>query len=251
MAKPRQGYHVMTDADARAPRRPPDPPRSADELMARARALAGMSIGELGQRMGYRVPADLSGHKGFVGQLVEVALGAHAGSDPEPDFVALGIELKTLPLSADGRPLESTYVCLARLDGREGLDFKTSHVGRKLAQVLFVPIVDDPAAAASCLAERRLGRPFLWTRDAQDEALLAADFERLQGLILLGQVDEIRATEGVALQLRPKAMDRSERTLGRSDEGWLVPVQPRGWYLRPSFTGALVQRAFGRAIPSR
>ncbi|MBL8783906.1 MAG: DNA mismatch repair protein MutH [Deltaproteobacteria bacterium] len=219
--------------------------------MARARSLAGMTIGELGQRMGYRVPPDLSGHKGFVGQLVEVALGAHAGSDPEPDFVALGIELKTLPLSAEGRPLESTYVCLARLDGREGLDFKASHVGRKLEQVLFVPMVADPVATASCLAERRLGRPFLWVRDAEEEALLAADFERLQGLVLLGQIDEVRATEGVALQLRPKAMDRSERTLGRSDEGWLVPVQPRGWYLRASFTATLVQRAFGRVLAPR
>jgi len=194
------------------------------------------------------VPPDLGANKGFIGQLVEVALGANAGTDPVPDFVSLGIELKTLPLSAEGRPLESTYVCLARLDGRDGVDFKTSHVGRKLAQVLFVPIVEDPASAAATLADRRLGRPFLWCRSAEDEALLAADFERLQGLIQLGHVDEIRATEGQALQLRPKALDRSDRTLGVSEDGWLVPVQPRGWYLRATFTATLVQRAFGRAL---
>ena len=221
----------------------PAPPRptSLPELLSRARGLAGMTIGELARWQGYRVPTDLRRHKGFIGQLVEVALGASAGSDPEPDFPELGVELKTLPVTAEGRPVESTYVCLARLDGREAMTFSESFVGKKLARVLFVPVESSGAA----LAERRIGMPFFWEPSAEDLARLAADFERLGGRVRLGEVEELRGQDGEVLQLRPKAMSRDERTLGVSSDGWLTPVRPRGWYLRASFTAELVARTFG------
>jgi len=202
-----------------------------------------MTVGELARARGFRVPTDQRGHKGFVGQLVELGLGASAGSDPEPDFPALGVELKTLPVSAEGRPAESTYVCLARLDGRESVAFEDSYVAKKLARVLFVPVVANAGAA---LAERRFGMPFMWEPGPEDAARLAADFERLGARVRLGQIDELRAHEGEILQLRPKAMNRDDRTLGVSEEGWLVAVRPRAWYLRATFTAELVQRAFGR-----
>lgn len=223
--------------------RPPAPPKSLDELLGRAGALAGRTIGEVAARLGYRVPPDLRGHKGFIGQLVELALGASAGSDPEPDFPALGVELKTLPVRPDGRVMESTYVCMARVDGDDSLDFRDSHVSRKLAHVLFVPTVVEEGAAP--LGERRFGMPFTWMPSEGDLTLLARDFRLLQGRIRLGEVDDVRGSEGEVLQLRPKAMGRHERTWGVSEEGWLVPVRPKAWYLRATFTGLLVRRAFG------
>lgn len=203
-----------------------------------------MSVAELGRWLGFRVPSDLKGHKGFIGQLVEVALGARAGSDPEPDFPAIGVELKTLPVTPEGRPVESTYVCLARLDGREALSWADSFVAKKLARVLFVPI----EASAPTLGERRLGMPFFWEPTPEDIARLAADFERLAGRVRLGEVEEVSGHEGEVLQLRPKAMSRDERTVGVSSDGWLTQVRPRGWYLRASFTGELLIRAFGGAV---
>ena len=47
--------------------------------------------------------------------LLETALGATAGSKAEQDFSHLGIELKTLPINAEGFPLETTFVSLAPL----------------------------------------------------------------------------------------------------------------------------------------
>jgi len=214
------------------------------ELLARARGLAGMSVAELGRWLGFRVPSDLKGHKGFIGQLVEVALGARAGSDPEPDFPALGVELKTLPVTPEGRPVESTYVCLARLDGREALTWNDSFVAKKLARVLFVPI----EASAATLGERRLGMPFFWEPSHADTARLAADFERLAGRVRIGEVEELTGHDGEVLQLRPKAMSRDERTVGVSSDGWLTEVRPRGWYLRATFTAELIVRAFGGAV---
>lgn len=223
----------------------PPSPQTITELLARARGLAGMTVAELARAQGLRVPKNLRRHKGFVGQLVENGLGARAGSDPEPDFPALGVELKTIPLNPTGQPRESTYVCMARLDGREASEFQRSFVAKKLARVLFVPVIvgDDEA-----LAERRFGMPFLWEPSPEDERRLTADFERLAARVRLGQVEQVRGHEGEVLQLRPKALKRSDLTTGVSEDGWLVSVRPRGWYLRATFTGELVQRAFGAAL---
>jgi len=210
--------------------------------MARARGLAGWTIRMLGKRVGHRVPKTLRWNKGFVGMCVELALGAKAKSTPEPDFPHLGVELKTIPVRLDGRPTEATHVCVAALDGRDGPTFRDSLVYRKLARVLFVPVEDVDAVA---LADRRLGMPFLWTMSPEDEAMIAHDWSEIGARIRVGEVDEVTGREGVALQLRTKAQTAADLTHAIGDEGWLVAMRPRAWYLRPSFTGAIVRRAFG------
>jgi DNA mismatch repair protein MutH len=199
-------------------------------------------VGEIAHAYGFRVPGSLHANKGFIGQIAELALGASAGSDPEPDFPALGIELKTLPIREDGRPVEATYVCHARLTGGEPLEWDQSHVSRKLDRVLFLPVVDD---GKTPLAKRRFGMPFLWSPDASELAVLSADFRALQARVRMGESDDITTKDGVALHLRPKALSRHELTLGISDEGWVVALRPKAWYLRPSFTARIVARRFG------
>ena len=90
-------------------------PTTTAELLDRAEALAGLTLAELALRLQQTLPRSLAKAKGFMGQLMEIALGATASSLPEPDFQHLGIELKTLPLNANGAPRESTYVCTAPL----------------------------------------------------------------------------------------------------------------------------------------
>ena len=98
---------------------PPEPPETEDALLARATSLSGRTLSEVAKPYGWRVPKDFRRHKGWAGQLIELALGASAGSKAEPDFPHLGIELKTIPVSEVGQPYESTFVCTAPLDGLE------------------------------------------------------------------------------------------------------------------------------------
>ena len=72
--------------------------------------------------------------------LLELYLGAMAGSKPEQDFPELGIELKTIPVDAAGKPLETTFVCVAPLTGNSGVTRASSHVRHKLARVLWIPV---------------------------------------------------------------------------------------------------------------
>jgi DNA mismatch repair protein MutH len=221
---------------------PPAPPNTEPELLERARSIAGKTLAELAGAEGLAVPADLRRAKGFVGQLVERTLGATAGSRAGPDFQSLGVELKTLPVDARGKPVESTFVCtipLARVGDIEWLD---SPVRAKLRRVLFVPVEGERERR---VAERRIGEPFLWSPSPDDEADLKFDWDELSGRIGRGDVESITGHFGRFLQVRPKAADSHSRRRAVDAEGVGFAALPRGFYLRATFTERVVRAHFG------
>ena len=215
------------------------PPESEAVLLARAEALAGRSLAWLAGQHRVPVPDDLQRDKGWIGNLVEAALGATAGSRAEPDFPHLGVELKTLPVNARGRPRESTYVCTAPLDGSLAHSWEESWVCHKLSRVLWVPIVGTSEVA---VGDRIIGASVLWSPSEAEAALLRADWESLTEAIGLGETWQLEGRKGVALQLRPKAAHAREMTWVLDDEGEWAQVNPRGFYLRPSFTRSVLER---------
>jgi DNA mismatch repair protein MutH len=218
------------------------PPDTEHELLERARAIAGVRLSDLALRAGVTVPLDLRRAKGFVGQLVERALGASAGSRAGPDFRALGVELKTLPLDASGRPVESTFVCTIPLASVGDIEWKDSPVYAKLRRVLFVPVEGERERP---VGERRLGEPFLWSPSAEEEADLRFDWEELSGHIGRGDVESVTGHLGRFLQVRPKASDSHSRRLARDADGISFEALPRGFYLRATFTERVVRAHFG------
>ncbi|MCP5156942.1 MAG: DNA mismatch repair endonuclease MutH [Ectothiorhodospiraceae bacterium] len=217
------------------------PPRSEAELLERARAIAGLSMAELAARLDAPIPAQARRAKGWAGQLVETALGATAGSRPEPDFQRLGIELKTIPVRPDGRPLESTYVCTVPLEAAEVGHWEAAYIRHKLARVLWVPLVGE---AGGHPAERRIGAALLWSPDPAEDAVLRADWEELMEQVCLGRVDTLTARHGTALQIRPKAADSHARRRGVGASGAPEAMLPRGFYLRAGFTATLLARRY-------
>lgn len=207
--------------------------------MDRVSALAGLTLGELGARVGLEVPDASVRAKGMAGRILEKALGASAASRAEPDFVALGIELKTIPLDARGTPKESTFVCSISLAAMADTDWEQSTVFKKLSKVLFVPV---EAASDTPLRERRIGRAFLWTWTEDEERMLRSDWERLADMIGRGDVERITGHLGEVLQVRPKAASGRSRRRAPDEEGAVQWTMPRGFYLRPAFTGAVLTR---------
>jgi DNA mismatch repair protein MutH len=220
------------------------PPGTELELVQRAEALAGSSLAELAGRFGVAVPPDLRRAKGFVGGLLERALGATAGSRALPDFPQLEIELKTLPVDRSGLPLESTFVCTIPLTEIGDVEWESSRVRRKLCRVLWVPVEGERTIP---IAARRIGQPLLYRLTAEDEAQLRQDWEELAGLIGRGHVESLTGHLGKSLQIRPKAAHSRARRLGFDAEGVPFAALPRGFYLLASFTLALLERHY--ALP--
>lgn len=219
----------------------PSLPQSEAELLQRAHQLAGQSFAALAAQIGLAVPADLKRDKGWVGTLLELHLGASAGSKAEQDFAHLGIELKTIPVDAQGKPLETTFVCVAPLTGNSGVTWQSSHVRHKLSRVLWIPVEGDRAIP---LAARRVGTPLLWQPDEEEERQLREDWEELMDMIVLGQVERITARHGAWLQLRPKAANSKALTEATGEYGDPILTLPRGFYLKKTFTGRLLARHF-------
>lgn len=218
---------------------PASPPASEAILLARAEALAGHELAWLAEREGVAVPEDLRRDKGWIGHLLETALGATAGSRAEPDFPELGVEMKSLPVDARGKPRESTYVCTAPLDGSMAHTWEDSWVRHKLARVLWIPVLGDGPPGT-----RLIGAPLLWSPSPEEEEVLRRDWTALAEAIALGETWQLRGRKGVALQLRPKAAHAREMTWVVDDEGEWAQINPRGFYLRTSFTRAILHKHF-------
>lgn len=217
------------------------PPENEQILLAQAQKLAGYTLGELAALANLPIPKDLKRDKGWIGVLLELWLGASAGSKPEQDFAALGIELKTIPVDRLGRPLETTFVCVAPLTGNTGVVWETSHVRHKLKRVLWVPVEGERQIP---LAKRHIGTPLLWAPSEEEEHQLRLDWEELMDLIVLGQVERITARHGEVLQLRPKAANSKALTDAIGADGSPILTLPRGFYLKKNFTAALLARHF-------
>lgn len=218
-----------------------NPPASIEALLASSEAIAGLSLAELAQNLGVSVPKDLKRNKGWVGQLVEKALGAHAGSKAEPDFPELQVELKTLPIQGEGLPLETTFVTTFPLMYSGYLNFENSVLFHKLRQVLWVPVQGERCIP---LADRRIGTPFLWRPSPSQWAVLRQDWEELMEMACTGQVEQLSAAHGQMLQVRPKAAHGGVLTEAMGAQGQKILTRPRGFYLKKQFTTSLLQAAF-------
>jgi DNA mismatch repair protein MutH len=176
--------------------------------------------------------------KGWVGQLLERALGATGGSRAEPDFPELGIELKTIPVDESGRPLESCFVASLDLSAVD-LRWETSAVRKKLARVAWVAVQGSPRIL---LAQRRCGAALIWSPSAQEEEDLRGDYQDIVELLQDGA--RVTARTGAFLQLRPKGRDGKALRWALDEEGALSRAAPRAFYLRRAFTQALLTRHF-------
>ncbi|MCK9096090.1 DNA mismatch repair endonuclease MutH [Haemophilus influenzae] len=212
-------------------------PQTLEQLLSQAQSIAGLTFGELADELHIPVPIDLKRDKGWVGMLLERALGATAGSKAEQDFSHLGVELKTLPINAEGYPLETTFVSLAPLVQNSGVKWENSHVRHKPSCVLWMPIEGSRHIP---LRERHIGAPIFWKPTAEQERQLKQDWEELMDLIVLGKLDQITALIGEVMQLRPKGANSRAVTKGIGKNGEIIDTLPLGFYLRKEFTAQIL-----------
>jgi DNA mismatch repair protein MutH len=222
-----------------------------DALLAHARALVGVELGALADALGLPVPVGRVRTKGWSGQVIEHELGVAIGGARGPDFQALGIELKTVPVTPALAPLESTAVCQIDPIAIAGESWETSYVRAKLARVLFVAL-EVPADARS-VGDRRVSAVRLWAPAADEEAALRADFELfVRDYFRRGRAAEITGHLGSVLQVRPKGRDASDLRDAYDADGKPTRIGKSGFYLRPAFVARILGATqSSRVTPSR
>jgi DNA mismatch repair protein MutH len=154
----------------------------------------------------------------------------------------LGVELKTLPVTRELRPRESSFVCHVTHAQLRETAWQDSRVALKLARVLFLPIESGVEIA---FEERRVGRAFLWSPSEDEQRIMRADYEELASRVVDGHAEALDARIGEALQLRPKAARGAVRVRVVDGEGVPWRLQPKAFYLRASFTERLVRASLG------
>jgi DNA mismatch repair protein MutH len=211
-----------------------------EALLRHARALLGATLADVADGLGMPVPVGHVRTKGWSGQVIERELGAGSGAVLGPDFAALGIELKTVPVHDDLIPLESTAVCHIDPVAIAGESWDTSYARRKLAQVLFVAL-DTPEGARS-VGERRVVAVRLWIPSPSEEAALRADFELfVRDYFRRGRSAQITGHLGQVMQVRPKARNASERRAAFGPDGQPVRIGRCGFYLRATFVCGILR----------
>lgn len=208
------------------------PPKTVNCLIKRAENIAGKTLRQLAEEFGVPLPYHLHHAKGWIGQLLEQVLGASAGNQDCPDFKELGIELKTLPTSTEGLPLESTYLCRIALPIQES-DFYHSRAYSKLAKVLWVPII---VCDRSDISTRMVAPAVLWSPEGAILQSLQNDWEELTELMRLGHYENLSAHHGQYLQVRPKAASGKVLTQVINHQGQAISIVPKGFYLRSCLT---------------
>jgi DNA mismatch repair protein MutH len=184
------------------------------------------------------VPTGAVRTKGWSGQVIERELGVDGGYGP--DFAALGVELKSVPVTAGLTPLESTAVCNIDPIAIAGESWTTSYARTKLEHVLFVAL-EVPEGARS-VGERRVATVQLWRPSPSQENVLRADFELfVRDYFRRGRAAQLTGHLGQVLQVRPKAQNAMDLRAAFGPDGQPVRLGKLGFYLRPAFVGAILR----------
>ena len=86
-------------------------PLNYDELYQRLDNLLGMSVSSLAQILNIKLDNNNTKIKGYLGQMLEIYLGADGNNKADVDFSNLDLELKTVSTDENLNPLESPFIC--------------------------------------------------------------------------------------------------------------------------------------------
>ena len=171
--------------------------------------------------------------------MIEQELGAVVGGARGPDFAALGVELKTVPVTAALVPIESTAVCQIDPIAIAAEPWQTSYVRHKLARVLFVALEVPPGARS--VGDRRVAAVGPVDAVARRGGNAARRLRAVRARLLPPRPRRRHhRPPGRALQVRPKGRDASDLRAGYDADGRPTRVGKSGFYLRPAFVGRIL-----------
>ncbi len=219
-------------------------PSTFEELTENLKRIVGHSIAELAKDMNLPLPISPLHGKGFTGELIEKCLGASAQNLPIPDFPKLGVELKTIPVDDELKPLESMFLCYAPISDIRHLSFENSSLYTKIKRMLFVLV---SASRDKDYVDRYVVGYFFYAPTPEEIEIIRNDFNEIYELIKTGNIDKVNARLGSIIQMRPKAANGRALTECVGPTGEIIKTRPRGFYMRRSFSERLIAQHLSKA----
>lgn len=220
-------------------------PESFSELIENLNNIVGKNYKEIAEFLDVKLPKSSLHAKGWAGQAIELCLGASAKSAAVPDFPNLGLELKTIPVDENHKPLESTFLSYAPLMSKN-TNFYDSCLYSKISRMLFVLVC---ATREMAMSRRFVVGYFFWEPSAEEIKLIKDDYDELMEMVKTGYVENITARIGTVIQMRPKCANGKKLTACVGPSGNLISTRPRGFYMRRKFSSMLIEKYWLKSNP--
>lgn len=217
---------------------PSPAPKTLGQLLAYCQAIAGKTVAQVAQKHAVELIDNLQFNRGWLGNLIELALGAQAGSKPTQDFIELGVELKTLAITPTGGAKSDVFVSSLPTNSYMMQAWETSHVFYKLKKILFVPVESNPEVP---LGQRRIGKAFFWSPNAQELEQMRQDWELIMQILTQHDYNALKSNVGKLLCVRVKALNSKQNVASKDLDGFNLNLPPLSFYLRRSFLNEILK----------
>ena len=214
--------------------RPASPVVTFAQLMQRAHSIEAVPLEDLATYLAYPL-RDPSRHKGYVGNLIQLAFGLHPNTRQEADLERFRIEVKTVPVDLSLQALENTR--LTKINPGQIVledEWTRSHAFRKVTTILFVPVVKNPRPPAH-VGEWFVRSPFVWMPSLDELGVLEADWVAIRDRYRDGDVTR-SAIPGTYMFANAQSRDSRTRETYSIRDGSSKTVQPKAFYLLKPLT---------------
>lgn len=163
----------------------------------------GWSLSDIRKEVSLKYPdIKLVTNKGIVGQLLEALIGNPPDSNPLPDVIGLGIELKVLPLRKNGKgiqPKERSKIKSLNYNSIVQEEWKTSDVRKKMRKILFLMYEQPTGKTYMDWEEFVFHGPLLYLLEIENEDVVEFDWNGIKQKVILGKADLISEGDGLIL----------------------------------------------------
>ncbi len=209
----------------------PYDPKDKDSILAYARRLEGKTLRQVTDLGELDSPKQ---RRGTFGNAVETHYFQYAAnSDSAPDFVEVGLELKTTPLKQNkkGQLVAKERLVITMIDYNEVVheDFEHSHLLDKASDILLVSYRyeddKDPLDYQIEIARE-------WRVPERDLPQIKRDWETVVAKIQAGHAEDISGSDTIYLEACTKAANSS---VLRTQPFSQVKAKPRAWAFKASY----------------
>lgn len=209
------------------------PPASDFEsaVLKRLSRFSGRTVKDVASELGVKLSVGKSG----AALIVRRAVGILDDRALIREFEERGVEVKTVPLSPEGKPYEAMSFPAFRYKQVILEEWEDSDLLTRLQRLLIIPLMRKTRKAPT--ADAIWGRPFFWSPSAEELREIRQEWEGFLRQIREGRAASLKGYSRTRfIHVRPKGLDGTDT----DDAPLCGPVVKKAFWLNPAFVQRIV-----------